>query len=48
MGGAVNLENLMMLIEEAKVPDEVLPLGAFKAHLRWARDLPKVICRNLC
>lgn len=24
----------MMLIEEAKVPDEVLPLAAFKAHLR--------------
>jgi uncharacterized phiE125 gp8 family phage protein len=29
-----NLEISMMLIEEASVPDEVLPLAAFKAHLR--------------
>lgn len=33
-GGMTNLEISMMLIEEASVPDEVLPLAAFKAHLR--------------
>jgi uncharacterized phiE125 gp8 family phage protein len=28
------MESSMMLIEEASVPDEVLPVEAFKAHLR--------------